>query len=138
MIKCFIGIDPDVQKSGFAVWYKKQFLELDCYDLPDLFEQLKYYNDQYQVKVRLEAGWLAKGLNWHNGGLGSANAVGRNHEIGRQIEKYCIKEKIPYELVKPLGYSKYTHDQFCKYTGWSKKTKTNPETRVAGLLVYGF
>jgi hypothetical protein len=133
----FIGIDPDVKASGFAVWHKKQ-LELCCYDLPELFDALFDLSTKGRLKVRLEAGWHAKGLNWHKGGLGSANAVGRNHEIGRQIEKYCLKYDIPYELVKPLGYSGWKHERFCTYTKWPVKCKTNPETRVAGLLVYGY
>ncbi len=131
----FIGIDPDVNASGFAVWDKKQFTALCCFDLPVLLCQLSELHASHSIKVRLEAGWLAKGLNWHNGGNGSANAVGRNHEIGRQIEKYCIKHNISYQLVKPLGYSSYTHDLFCKITKWKKRT--NSETRVAGMLVYG-
>ena len=136
--KLYIGIDPDVSKSGFAVWQNKEYKELSCYYLPDLLLTLTAYHREYDVLVRLEAGWLSKGLNWHKGGLGSANKVGRNHEIGRQIEKYCIKCDIPYALVKPLGYSSYNHGLFCKTTKWPVKQKTNPETRVAGMLVYGF
>lgn len=134
----FIGIDPDVEASGFAIWNKKELVELSCLDLPDLLAQLKAHNDQSNIMVRLEAGWKAKGLNWHSGGLGSANAVGRNHEIGRQIEKYCIKHEIPYQLVLPLGYSGWDHKRFCKYTKWPEKVKTNSEKRVAGLLVFGY
>src|SRR5437868_2655619 len=107
MSKLYIGIDPDVDKSGFAVWDGKQYIELTCLSLPDLFAALTAYQSEYPVKVRLEAGWKAQGLNWHAGGLRSANCVGRNHEIGRQIEKYCQSNDISYELVKPLGYSSY-------------------------------
>lgn len=95
-------------------------------------------HNEYTVMVRLEAGWLAKGMNWHKGGYGSANKVGRNHEIGRQIEKHCIKHHIRYELVKPLGYSSYDHRMFCAYTKWPITSRTNSETRVAGMLVYGY
>ena len=133
----YIGIDPDVQASGFAIWDKKH-LQLHCYDLPDLLSKLTEYNSQCKVVVKLEAGWLIKG-NWHKGGSKlSGNAVGRNHEIGRQIAKYCDKYKIRCDLVKPLGYSGWKHERFCIYTKWPKSVKTNPETRVAGLLVYGY
>lgn len=133
----FIGIDPDVKASGFAIWNKKE-LQLFSYDLFDLLCQLSLYHAKYKVAVKLEAGWLAKGLNWHKGGYGSANAVGRNHEIGRQIEKHCIKHNIKYDLIKPLGYSSWNHNKFCTFTKWPKNKRTNPETRVAGLLVYGY
>jgi hypothetical protein len=135
----YIGIDPDVKASGLALWHtqSRQFTELSCEDLPDVCLALSMHCE-YKVMVRLEAGWLANGLNWHKGGNGSANAVGRNHEIGRQIEKYCIKHTIPYQLVEPLGYSGYTHRMFCAHTKWPSTTRTNSETRVAGMLVYGF
>lgn len=136
MDKLYIGIDPDVDKSGFAVWDGKQYIELSCQSLPDLYTALMAYHEQYGIHVRLEAGWLAKGLNWHAGGLRSANDVGRNHEIGRQIEKYCKANGISYELVKPLGYSAYKHEYFCALTRWPVSIKTNSETRVAAMLVY--
>lgn len=136
----YIGIDPDVKASGLAIWDTsvKHFTELSCEDLPDLCLTLTSMHAEYTVMVRLEAGWLSKGMNWHKGGYGSANKVGRNHEIGRQIEKYCIKHSIPYQLVKPLGYSSYDHKKFCMYTNWPITIRTNPETRVAGMLVYGW
>ena len=136
----YIGIDPDVEASGFAVWsvLERRFTEICCEDLPDLCDRLKHLNTHYNIFVRLEAGWLSKGLNWHKGGLGSANKVGRNHEIGRQIEKLCMKYKIPYMLVKPLGYSDWDHKRFCTYTKWPESVKTNSEKRVAGMMVFGF
>ena len=135
-----VGIDPDCDKSGFAVWNRdhKKFIWMDCYDLPDLFHELLEILDcKLPVRVRLEAGWLKPGT-WHKGGAGAAKRVGANHEIGRQIEKFCKKRDINVELVEPQGYSGYNHDKFCRVTGWAKANKTNPETRVAGMLVYGF
>lgn len=135
----YIGIDPDVEASGISVWHDGEFVSLATMDLFTLCDTLlNYYHLQHHIIVRVEAGWLIKG-NWHKGGSKrSGNAVGRNHEIGRQIEKYCIKHNIPYQLVKPKGYSSYTHEFFCKVTGWPKNKKTNPETRVAAMMVYGF
>lgn len=65
-----------------------------------------------------------------------AKRVGANHEIGRQIEKYCIDHNIQLQLVAPCGLSNVNHETFCKITGWPIKDKTNPEKRVAGLLCY--
>ena len=133
----YIGIDPDVKASGFAVWDKKK-IGLCCYDLTDLLDMLLHLHKNHMVMVRLEAGWLIKKKSWHRGGMGSANSVGRNHEIGRQVEKFCQKHQIPYALVKPAGYSSFTHERFCAITGWPISKRTNPETRVAGMLVYGW
>lgn len=138
MVELFIGIDPDVDKSGIAVWDKNRFIELTCLPLWDLFACISSFDGSYKICVRIEAGWLSKGLNWHKaGGLGAANAVGRNHEIGRQLEKFCVNHSIQYELVKPQGYSSWTHDEFCLFTGWNRKIRTNSETRVAAMMVYG-
>ena len=68
----------------------------------------------------------------------TGNAVGRNHEIGRQIEEYCIKHVISYDLVRPQGYSSYTHAVFCAITKWPIKALTNADSRVAGMMVYGW
>lgn len=128
-----IGIDPDVDKSGFAYWIMGQKLRLEQYDLHDTFFTLM--NLRENCFVRLEAGHTVKAT-WHKGGNGMAKRVGANQEIGRQIEKLCIKFKIPYVLVKPCGLSQINHGTFCKITGWPIKELTNPEKRVAGLLCF--
>ncbi len=134
--KIFIGIDPDVDKSGFAILENGKLIIIDC-DLSDVFNNLSFLKRaEYKFKVRLEAGHKDK-RTWHKGGNGMAKKVGSNHEIGRQIEKFCIKHGIELELVPPQGYSSVTHEAFCNLTGWDKSIKTNPEKRVAGLLVFG-
>lgn len=136
--KILIGIDPDCDKSGFALYdpKAKQIMTLQTFDFFDLMEELNLHDQLYDLTVHLEAGWLIKG-NWHKGGSKkSGNSVGRNHEIGRQIEKFLKRQNIAYKLVEPQGYSSYTHELFCAVTGW--KLKTNAETRVAGLLVFGY
>lgn len=130
-----IGIDPDVDKSGFAIFYtQNKNLRVFQYSLWDLFEELLKFKKP--ILVRLEAGWLIKKRNWNGGGFAGAGDVGRNHEIGRQIEKFCIKFNIPYVLIKPCGLSGINHATFCKITGWPIKELTNPEKRVAGLLAF--
>jgi len=133
--KLFIGIDPDVDKSGFALWLPEfKELMLNQYSLFDLFNELLGYHKNYDLTVVLEAGHKVK-KTWHKGGNGMAKRVGANNEIGRQIEKFLTDNKISFELVMPKGYSSYTHKDFCKITGY--KGQTNSEKRVSGLLVYG-
>lgn len=133
-----IGIDPDVDKSGLAYYIKPQEkLLLHQFDLQDLFETVLDVHKLRagKVLVRLEAGHKVK-KTWQRRTIGVAKDIGRNNEIGSQIEKFLIKNNIRFELVPPFGGSKVNHETFCKITGWDIKKKTNPETRVAGLLAY--
>lgn len=135
--RILIGIDPDCDKSGFAVYHPatKQLSNLKTFDLTNLFNEIMLKAEQFDITVKLEAGWLKPGT-WHKGGNGQAKRVGANHEIGRQIEKFLQKNGVKYDLILPQGYSSWKHDQFVKYTGW--QDKTNSETRVAGMLVFGY
>lgn len=133
-----IGIDPDVQKSGFAVWgtNDQKFIELSDYPLFELMCRLKEMNEATQIFVYLEAGHKLKQF-WQKKGHGVAKAVGANNEIGRQIEVFLNATHIPYRLLKPAGYSNYDHKAFCRITGWPEKIRTNPEKRAAGMMVFG-
>lgn len=131
-----IGIDPDVDKSGVASFHvQSKQLILGQLDLWDLLNDLCKFDLNGRILVRLEAGHIVK-QTWHKGGNGMAKRVGANNEIGRQIEKFCKRFNIPYELVKPCGLSSIDHKTFCKITGWDIKELTNPEKRVAGLLAF--
>ncbi len=132
-----IGIDPDVEASGVGFWRpEEKYLMLFQFTLWNLFHYLSMINFDETVLVRLEAGHKIRST-WHKGGNGMAKRVGANHEIGRQIEKFCKANGIDVQLIKPQGYSSVDHERFCKITGWNIKEKTNPEKRVAGLLVFG-
>lgn len=136
-----IGIDPDVKMSGYSIYNSSvNELLLFEYDLSDLFIQLikqKFVcqKDKIDLKVRLEAGHIVK-KTWGRRTVGAVKDVGRNNEIGAQIEKFLIKHNIRHELIEPCGLSNVKHDQFCNITKWDKKKATNPEKRVAGLLAY--
>lgn len=134
---CIIGIDPDVDKSGIARNFPFDPEEESTLFNLDLFDTMKMLLDMkgFKLLVRLESGHAVK-KSWGRRTAGALKDVGRNNEIGSQIEKFMIKYNIPYELVPPFGGSKIGHELFCKITGWDVKKRTNPETRVAGLLVY--
>lgn len=136
-INIFIGIDPDVDKSGVAVWDNRdKSLELYNMNVPQLIDGLQAYN--VPIHVVIEAGWLINKSNWHNA-QGQfrreriAKNVGENHAIGKVIEQMCKHLKISYELQKPKG--KIKSETFKKITGYTKKS--NQETRDAAMLVYG-
>lgn len=139
--KILIGIDPDVQKSGVAVYDvdSKKIVIISDFKLHELFYFLSRLTEIAQhepIKVYLEAGYTVK-KHWQKKGHGVAKSVGENQGICKAIEAYLQDMNIPYELLPPAGYSKYTHEAFCKITGWDVAEKTNPEKRAAGMIVWG-
>lgn len=144
MISYRIGIDGDVDKSGFAViriepFKKPKIVQLTTLDLFDLCENLRALNEIYkeptkvEFMVYIEAGWLNNSVNHHAsnnkfvaGKIGSS--VGANLEIGKQIEKFCKKNDIKYRLYKPTS-SKWDAKRFKMITGW--EGRTNSEMRDA-------
>lgn len=142
--KYIIGIDPDVDQSGIAIYDTelKQLTDVRSVPLFALCEQIDVTVAGGNYLIRLEAGWLKKKSNWH-GGKGAvaqciAKQVGRNHEIGRQIEKYLIQQKYNYELLEPRGYSNIFKDAefFKQVTGWTKQT--NEDSRASCAMVWGY
>jgi hypothetical protein len=140
MSKILIGIDPDVEKSGFARIEGNQ-LKLDNLSFFDLYEELKSYQNQVTKPiVYVELGSLNK-TNWHskesksskwNSNIGAA--LGRNFEVANKIVEMCEYLKIPYVKIKPKA-SKITNDYFKKITGID--TRTNQEQRDAMMLIWG-
>lgn len=135
----YIGIDPDVNKSGVAVWDSED-KSLELYNLSfwELIEELESYI--VPITVVIEAGWLIKKSNWHGKPNQSKTAgerisknVGANHQVGKLLAEYCMANKISFTLVKPKG--KANSEYFKRLTGYKKQT--NQETRDAGMLVYG-
>jgi len=123
----YVGIDPDVHKSGLAVW-KPNEKELDTYAVSfwELIDKLKYYHNAYddELVVILEAGWLNKKSNYHyaqnrNVSERIAKNVGANHQVGKLIEEYLRRNGIAYRLYKP------------KNKKWSKQEVEN----VFGLKI---
>lgn len=140
MSKILIGIDPDVDKSGFAMLQGAQ-LKLDNLTFFQLFEELSFYKER-EIKplVYVECGALNKS-NWHskasksdkwNSNIGAA--LGRNFEVANKIVEMCIFLNIPYEKIQPKR-SKITNDYFKSITGIS--TRTNQEQRDALMLIWG-
>ena len=137
----YIGIDPDVDKSGVAYYdSKSKVLELSNLTFFELYEYLQFARVKGEFKVVIEAGWLNKS-NWHKKEKGSSalNAkigqhTGANHEVGRKIVEMCEYLEIDFKLVRPTK-KKLKADAFRKITGIIGRT--NQEQRDAGMLVFG-
>ena len=138
----YIGIDPDVDKSGFAAKNSndKQFAHIWQYSFFDLIYQIELIKIVHDVVVVVEAGWLIKKSNWHSNpkqskavGEKIAKAVGANHQVGKLFVEWCESKNIECIEVKPMG--KLNAREFKKITGWEQRT--NPEQRDAAMLVFG-
>lgn len=141
----YIGIDPDVDKSGFVIWdkEKKALLDVDSATLPEMMTRLLRMKGRIALVI-VEAGYLNKGNRHTFKGQTVAAAaktgenVGRNHQRGMDIVEILEWMKIPYRLQKPITPNKWKDDAayFKTITGWHGKT--NPEKRDAAMLVFGF
>lgn len=143
-----IGIDPDVDKNGVAIYNKKtRGLNLSALSFFSLFDLLRGEKDNIR-EVVVEASWLIKKSNFHceTKGVRVASSIGSrtgaNHEVGRKIIEMCEYVGINVIGVRPLKKrwkgpdGKITHEEFKQITGYSKST--NQEKRDAGLLVWGY
>ena len=139
----YIGIDPDVYKSGVAYYVSEtKVLELSNLSFFNLYDYLKFVKENQggnNLTVVIEAGWLNKS-NWHKvaDGGSSINAkigqrTGANHEVGKKIVEMCYYLDVKYMLVRPTK-SKIRHEYFKKLTGIIGST--NQEQRDAAMLVW--
>lgn len=104
-----IGIDPDIDKNGVAVYWKNQGQRrIDLHSLK-FFELMDFLTEQKnRIKlVVIEAGWLNAKSNFRNTKGFGANAkigknVGANHEVGKKIVEMCEHLGITHKIVKPL------------------------------------
>ena len=138
-----VGIDPDVTKSGFAVWHKplKKFSSIETLTLPEMLDKLHSLRDNIAFVV-VEAGFLNKGNRHTFKGQSVAAAaktgenVGRNHQRGMDIVEILEWMRIPYRLQKPSTKNSWKDSEatFQKMTGVKGG---NPEKRDAAMLVYG-
>lgn len=139
----YIGIDPDVDKSGFAVWHKpmQKFSSIETLTLPEMLDKLHSLRDNIALVV-VEAGFLNKGNRHTFKGQSVAAAaktgenVGRNHQRGMDIVEILEWMRIPYRLQKPSAKNSWKDSEatFQKMTGVKGG---NPEKRDAAMLVFG-
>lgn len=142
----YIGIDPDVDKSGFAVLDRASgALELESLTFTQLMNRLVQIRaTKADAVVVVEAGWLNRG-NWHvryhdNKGQATMKGyhVGRNHEAGKKIVE--VAKFFGFEVIeqKPLRKcwrgtdGKITAEELAQLTGYRKRS--NQDSRDAALL----
>lgn len=138
----YLGIDPDVKESGFAVVKNRVLINhgiLGFFEIIGLIDNLKHDAKYGSLTVVIEAGWLNAKSNWHP----SANArtaqriaknVGANHQIGKLFEEYCRLNKVNYYLNRPRT-SKVNKKWLANDLGIKIK---NQDEADAIMQVYGF
>lgn len=143
MEKITIGIDPDTDKNGVAVWSvtEKKFhliSGLKFWGLINLLKHHKSWGDD--LFVLIDSGHLIKKSNFHGSkgqskqvGEKIARNVGRSEQNGILIKDFCDRENIRCEFRKPSG--KWDSNYFKKVTGWQQRT--NQDMRDAAKLVFG-
>ncbi len=134
-----IGIDPDVEKCGFAVKEKgaKQIHDVKAFPFFDCLNEINKYKESGNVVVYVDAGWLISKSNWHESqgkqrGEKIAKNVGACHQVGKLIVEYCRRKGIEVHEVRPVG-RKISADWLKKLGVWPGKT--NQDTRDAICLI---
>lgn len=149
-----IAIDPDVDRSGVA-WLrpKTRRLECDALSFPELLDYLlsarrKCDECCESLMVVVEAGWLVR-THYHanrrdnyRSAAAKGNAVGRNHEIGRQIVQMCrhydleVVEQRPLRKIWAGPDRKITHRELTAFAPIANRRRTSQEMRDACLLAW--
>lgn len=148
-----IGIDPDIDKNGFALITHQPFTKPIIAELKnlDFFDLLKQVNETHKehgtsLTVWLEAAWLIPKSNWHRSYTSkktgkteqmsslvlekASKNVGENHAVGKLIELFLKKQNIQYKLYKPnTSNAKWDANWLKKVTGYDNRT--NQEQRDA-------
>ena len=141
-----IGIDPDVDRSGFCAYRVDlgQISQLTTMDLEDTFRQIMDYHEDskelgFDLIVLVEAGWKNK-TNFHVKGSDNAwksasigSKLGENSAIGKQIIKFCEKHEIEVIAVTPKSHKITNAEYFKEVTRWMKRT--NQEMRDAYRVI---
>lgn len=145
MANSIIAIDPDVDKSGYAIVTGGKLVESGTLEFHAILGMLQS-NDNCTVVV--EAGYLNK-PNFHKGANKSGAAaiaqtgmrIGANHQVGKLIvhmaRAYSMKVIEQHPLVKGWKGSdgKISHDELAYMVPGLPK-KTNQEVRDAVLLAW--
>ena len=99
-----MAIDPDIDKSGIAIYRKGYGLKVCKWAMPELVEYLRA--NKQNVYAIVECGYLNKIPNFHGGNFRvsqkiAAN-VGQNWQVAHTIVEFCKFYHVEYKEQKPL------------------------------------
>ena len=131
--KRYIGIDPGVN-TGFAVWNREakelqHVSTLMLHQAMALVEQL--YTEDPDLQVIIEDARLVR----FKTSAARQQGAGSVKRDCKAWEDYLKAKGIPYQFTRPnKAITKYTADQFTRYTGYAGRTSSH--ARDAAMLVY--
>jgi hypothetical protein len=155
MEKIIIGIDPDIEKSGYCV-LKVNTKEVETtaksfHEIVERFRALSYDQNcrDVEITVVVEASWIKGKNNWHlcirdtkNVIAAKGYSVGQNHQTGILIcemaRSYGLKvvEHLPLFKCWNGKDRKITDEEIKSFM--PIKGRTNQESRDAALLAWVF
>lgn len=132
-----VGVDPDADKHGVAVYENGKLKHLSMMCRVDLIDKFRYCPD---VVFSVENVLLTNAIfPKHLRGVGAdkvkmniALKVGRNQQACQELLNDLAYYGIPYILQKPTSMWKKDKSLFEKVTGWDKRS--NEDTRSAAYF----
>ena len=141
------GVDPDVDKSGLAIWSRpeKRWIAIKTLPFAEMQETITNYGSD-EIEIAVEAGWKNKGMykhhkanlppefdKWHDEArLGymfqRGVDVGRNHSVGETLAHYLTANGFQVLEWQPR-IAKWNAADLLQYTGLA--IRSNPEIRDA-------
>jgi len=90
-----VGIDPDLKKTGIAVWdvQQKKFIYWGAVDFVNIAPVLKEVCHPFSTEIILESPWLNKKANFRKGNFSKrvsdaiSKKVGQNHAVAKMISE---------------------------------------------------
>ena len=142
-----MAIDPDIDKSGIAIYRKDYGMTVTKWAMPELVEFLRTHRES--VYAIVECGYLNKIPNFHGGNFKvsqkiAAN-VGQNWQVAHTIVDFCKFYHVDFKEAKPLvkiwqgAGGKITEPELNRQLmsrGLDKVSKTNQDERDAILLLF--
>lgn len=134
-----VGIDPDVDRCGFAIKDKDTgtIIEVKALQFFDVINRINKLKQDSIVIAYIDAGWLISKSNWHSFqgtriGERIAKNVGACHQVGKLLVEYCKRKGIVCYEVKPTN-AKLSDNYFKKLNIWN--ARINQDCRDACMLI---
>lgn len=138
-----VGVDPDSEAHGIAIYANSVLIELHCWTLIELWEWITLHNDAktktafFAIENVLSNKFIyARNDNVRKNITNSiAMKVGRVQQAQLELQRVLDYCNVPYMLINPhCGNWANNREQFKKLTGWNGKS--NADTRSAAY--FGF
>ena len=138
--KVIIGIDPDSEAHGIAIYKNGILVVLTCGDLSEFMKILRHYYNHAEVHIEdvngVSAAFMArdkKGVTL-SVKLKMAQHIGMCKQAQIELERMCEREGVKVVKHKISKVWKKDKAQFQKATGWVKQS--NEDSRSAAWFGY--